>query len=115
VLHKKAGSAAPLRVFRAAMRRMIAADGLPDYHLAERAGDVVVVRPRRAPPDPAVPRPSEDALEAARALRPGDDVHALAARWQASWEARGRARLRDSDAAFLGWLRAIPLTGRAGD
>lgn len=113
VLHKKAGSAAPIRVFRAAMRRMIAADALPDYHLAERSGDIVVVRPRRAPPDPATPRPSEDALEAARALQPGADVYALVARWQASWVARGKARLGDPDAAFLGWVRALPPPDRS--
>ena len=31
VLHQKSGSAAPVRVFRAALRRMIAEDHLPDY------------------------------------------------------------------------------------
>ena len=35
LLHEKAGSDAPVRVFRAAVRRMIEADGLPDYTLLE--------------------------------------------------------------------------------
>ena len=104
VLHKKAGSAAPLRVFRAALRRMIAADGLPDYHLAEAAGDLLVVRRRRHLARPGGPALRPETLEAARAQWPGWDVHALIAEWIAVWEASGRPRLQSPDKAFLGWL-----------
>ncbi|SDY83664.1 replication initiator protein A [Citreimonas salinaria] len=109
VLHKKAGSAAPLRVFRAAIRRMIEADALPGYALAERPGDILAVT-RRAGARGAgtAPALSERALDAARILRPGADVHALAAAWRDHWETRGRARLDDPDAVFLGWLRKTP-------
>ncbi len=106
-LHKKAGSAAPLRVFRAALRRMIAADGLPEYALAEGAGDVVVVTRRRAtvvPVDPGAPRLASATLETARALAPGLDVHALEAEWLGWWVETGRVRLTDPDRAFLGWV-----------
>ena len=46
-LHKKAGSTAPLRVFRAAVRRMIEENGLPDYLLAEEEGDLIRITRRR--------------------------------------------------------------------
>ena len=48
---------------------------------------------------------SEAALDAARALAPRADVHALAAEWRGLWAARGGGRVFDPDAAFLGWLR----------
>lgn len=104
-LLKKTGSASPRRVFRAMIREIIAENRLPDYRLAEEPGDIVAVRPR----DPVeraggLPVPSPDALEAARALAPGMDVHALAADWQRFWARSGRARLSSVDAAFLGWV-----------
>lgn len=107
VLHKKAGSAAPLRVFRAAIRRMINADILPDYRMAELPGDILLIE-RRRPVQVHLPTPSEDALIEAKALHPGADVYALVARWQSSWHDRGQVALRSPDAAFLGWCRAIP-------
>lgn len=113
-LHKKAGSAAPLRVFRAALRRMIAGDHLPDYSLAEEPGDILAVT-RRRPVAEAVtedlparagtpPRPSPEALERARALIPGADVYLLEADWQLFWADTGRKPLSSPDAAFLGWV-----------
>ncbi|WP_375796940.1 replication initiator protein A [Alloyangia mangrovi] len=47
-LHKKSGSAAPLRVFRAALRKMIAEATLPDYALRELPGDLIVIERLRA-------------------------------------------------------------------
>ncbi|WOI58454.1 replication initiator protein A [Palleronia sp. LCG004] len=107
VLHLKAGSTAPIRVFRAALRRIIAEDHLPDYTLEELPGDRLRVRPRRAGPAPGTgPAPmSGDTLEAARAILPGRDVHALEAEWRAWWEASGRERLAAPERAFLGWCR----------
>ncbi len=109
VLHLKSGSASPRRVFRKMLRDMAAADALPDYHREMEEGvDVLRVRPRdhltEAAP-PVAPRPSPEALDAARALMPGRDVHALEADWRAVWAATGRRRLRSADAAFLGWVR----------
>lgn len=105
-LHKKAGSTAPVRVFRAAMRKMIAENHLPGYTLREDEGDRVTFE-RRATKASAVrgPMVSPDALEAARALVPGADVHALEAEWRAWWDATGQPRLTAPDRAFLGWIR----------
>ena len=112
-LAKKSGSASPLRVFRAMLREIIRADGLPDYSLAEEPGDMILVTPRAAgaaaviePAGPAAPPLAPDTFEAARALAPGADVYALEAQWRAWWAATGRPRLRAPDRAFLGWVKA---------
>lgn len=106
VLHHKSGSASPRRVFRAMLREMIAADGLPDYHLEEEPGDILRVTPRAQVIDPHdAPTLDPETYAAARALRPGADVYALEAEWQAWWIATGRAPLRSADKAFLGWLK----------
>jgi plasmid replication initiation protein len=105
VLHLKAGSAAPVRVFRAAIRRMIEENHLPDYSLSEREGDVLIVT-RRAKPRPMdAPILRQETLEAARALRPGADVHGLQARWVTWWDETGRTRLQSPDRAFLAWVK----------
>ncbi|MEO1362378.1 MAG: replication initiator protein A [Pseudomonadota bacterium] len=108
VLHKKSGSAAPLRVFRAAIRRMVAADLLPDYQLEEVSGDRIVVHRKDAVIEPGalgMPVLDPDTLEAARTLYPGADVYALEADWRAVWHASGRPHLSRADKAFLGWVR----------
>ncbi len=107
VLHKKSGAASPLRVFRKMIRDMIAEDHLPDYHLSEGAGDLLVVRPRRAAvaPGAGLPPLSAACLDQGRALVPGQDIHALEAAWRAHWQATGARRLRSPEGAFLGWLR----------
>jgi plasmid replication initiation protein len=105
VLAKKAGSASPLRVFRAMLRQMIAADPLPDYHLAEEPGDILRVTPRAAVLEgPEAPPLSPGALDTARDLAPGADVYALEAEWRAFWAASGRPPLRSADRAFTGWV-----------
>lgn len=105
-LHEKAGSDAPLRVFRAAVRRTIAADGLPDYEAAEVAGDIVVFSQRRLVVcDDSLPVLDTETLEAARAMAPGWDIYALEAEWRGFWVTSGRPRLSKPGKAFLGWLR----------
>ena len=104
-LLKKSGSASPRRVFRKMLRDMIAADPLPDYTLGEEPGDLIRFAPRETVVE-HIPGPllHSDTLDAARALRPGADVHALVAQWQAVWRGTGAPRLRAPDRAFLGWL-----------
>ena len=110
VLHLKSGSASPRRVFRKMMRDMIEAQPLPGYELTEEEGDVIRVRPRAAAGAQAraglldAPRLPAAALESARTLAPGRDVHALEAEWLGFWEATGRPPLRSPAAAFLGWV-----------
>ena len=106
-LHKKSGSAAPLRVFRAALRKMIATGHLPDYDLAEATGDLIVVSRRGVVLEPWTgPLLSPETLDHARGLAPGYDVHALQAEWRAWWAETGRKRLGNADAAFLAWVKA---------
>ena len=111
-LHKKAGSTAPVRVFRAALRRMIEDANLPDYDMREEPGDLVTFeRQGRVVDTGGAPLVSPDTMDAARALAPGDDVHALLAQWQAWWAGTGRKRLGNPDRAFLGWVKARPRRG----
>ncbi|WP_103336419.1 replication initiator protein A [Pseudotabrizicola formosa] len=107
VLARKSGSASPLRVFRKMMRDMIAADHLPEYHLAEEPGDIIAVRRRDmvVGPGQAGPVLKLATLESARALMPGWDIYALEADWREIWHRSGRPKLRSPDAAFLGWLK----------
>jgi plasmid replication initiation protein len=108
VLHKKSGSAAPIRVFRAALRKMIAEANLPDYVMTEVEGDKMLFSRMGAVVEPAPagsPVLSPDALDQARRLIPGADVYALEADWRAWWAATGRKPLGNADAAFLGWVK----------
>ncbi len=109
VLARKSGSASPLRVFRKMIRDMIAADALPDYHLAEAPGDIIVVRRRDVVAEPGAaasgPVLKAATIETARGLMPGWDIYALEADWREIWHRSGRPRLRSPDAAFLGWLK----------
>lgn len=108
VLARKSGSASPVRVFRKMMRDMIAADALPDYHLSEEPGDIILFRRRDVVvmPDPAGgPVLKAATLAAARQAMPGWDIYALEAEWRDMWHRSGRPRLRSPDAAFLGWLK----------
>ena len=105
-LLKKSGSGSPRRVFRAMLREIIAADHLPEYRLMEEPGDIIHFSPRAAVIEGAnTPRLKPDTLDAARALAPGGDVHALEAEWKAWWAITGRIALRSPDKAFLGWLK----------
>jgi plasmid replication initiation protein len=107
VLHKKAGSAAPLRVFRAAVRKMVLADHIPDYTLHEQPGDMFVFARRDAVVDmggQGAPSLSPDTYEQARARAPGADVYALESEWRHFWATSGRPPLRNADRAFLGWV-----------
>lgn len=109
VLAKKSGSGSPLRVFRAMLREMIAADALPDYHLTEEPGDILRVSARGVIESgeggaSAPPPLSAEVIASARALVPGADIYALEAEWRAWWVASGRPRLRSPERAFLGWV-----------
>jgi len=106
LLHQKAGSEAPVRVFRAAIRKMIAADGLPDYSLAEEPGDIIRVS-RRSPlvDEGSGPLFGPEVLDEVRRLAPGWDAYALEAEWQGFWASTGRPRLRSPAKAYLAWVK----------
>lgn len=103
VLHRKAGSTAPRRVFRAALRKMISDANLPDYALTEEAGDLVrVTRAGRA--EDRAPLFGAEVIERAKNAAPGQDVYALEQEWRGWWIETGRPRLSAPDRAFLAWL-----------
>ena len=103
VLLKKTGSNSPRRVFRAMVRDIIQADGLPDYRLSEEPGDMIIVtRKDDVFEDTGHVILKPETLETARTLVPGADIYALEAEWRSL--AR-RKPPRDPDAAFLGWVR----------
>lgn len=108
-LHKKSGSAAPLRVFRAALRKMIEDAGLPDYRMCEEPGDVIRFSRTGVVEDEntadLLPRFGPEVLDAARLLAPGADVYALEAEWRAWWIETGRPRLTSAESAFLAWVK----------
>ncbi|MGY9045544.1 hypothetical protein P775_06765 [Puniceibacterium antarcticum] len=113
VLHKKSGSTAPVRVFRAAIRRMIQDAHLPDYTMTEKDGDLILFERAGAVTETrGAPVLKPDTLEAARELAPGADVYMLQAVWQEWWVNTGRPRLGNADAAFLGWVRAREKSSR---
>jgi hypothetical protein len=107
-LLKKSGSASPRRVFRKMIRDMITAQPLPDYAMEELPGDLIRFSQKHAVTEPGAldaPILKPATLERARDLMPGADVYALEAEWRAMWARSGRPRLRQADAAFLGWVK----------
>jgi plasmid replication initiation protein len=105
VLHKKSGSTAPIRVFRAAIRRMIENDHLPEYTMSEDPGDVIAFARRTHVVDTSEIFLTPETLDTARALMPGADIYALEAQWRAWWDITGRPVLKAPDKAFLGWVQ----------
>ena len=90
------------------IRDMIAAQPLPDYTLEELPGDLIRFSQKNAvvsSMDAGAPMLKPQTLEAARDLMPGADVYALEADWRAMWARSGSPRLRQADAAFLGWVK----------
>lgn len=107
-LLKKSGSASPRRVFRKMVRDMIEAQPLPDYAMEELPGDLIRFSQKHAVTEPGAldaPVLKATTLERARDLMPGADVYGLEAEWRAMWARSGRPRLRQADAAFLGWVK----------
>jgi plasmid replication initiation protein len=104
VLHRKAGSTAPRRVFRAAVRKMIAEGKLPDYQMTEEPGDLIRVT-RVGVVEDCAPLFGAEVVERAKEVAPGQDVYALEQEWRAWWIETGRPHLTAPDRAFLGWLK----------
>lgn len=105
VLHRKCGSDAPIRVFRAAIRRIAAADRLPDYRLEEEEGDMIRVLRLGLVEEAGAPLFGPATIDRLRELGPGHDPYALLAEWQGFWAATGRPALRAPEAALLAWAR----------
>jgi len=111
LLQQKAGSDAPLRVFRAAVRRIIADGRLPEYDLALGADDILTVTRQRlteaegSASGATGPLFGAATLDAVRALAPGWDAYALEAEWRGFWIATGRPALRAPERAYLAWVR----------
>jgi hypothetical protein len=108
-LLKKTGSTSPRRVFRKMIRDIAAEDRLPDYTLALLEGDVVRVRVRAMAGALAAgegPRLGPEIHDQVRTAAPGLDPYFLEAEWRRFWQASGRPRLMNPEAAFLAFVRA---------
>lgn len=103
VLHRKSGSASPLRVFRKMIRDMAGKDLLPEYSLSVEPGDLVLFTLRGGVIEAEGPLLSAEAIEAARALAPDWDIYALEADWRRYWEVSGRPHLRSPAKAFAAY------------
>lgn len=105
-LHKKAGSTSPRRVFRKMIRDMVQEDRLPDYTLTLAEGDMVWVRARSVVIEGNGPRLGPEVYDRLRAVAPGYDPYWLEAEWLRHWQASGRPRLRQPEAALVAFARS---------
>lgn len=110
-LQGKTGSSAPLKKFRMNLREIINADVTPFYQFELNSNDLVIVRPRKAPPvklSPNLTIPSW-ADEKAReiAIAKGWDYHALKSKWMAfaKEEADKGNPAKSAGASFLGYCK----------
>lgn len=109
-LQKKVGSNSPLKKFRFFLREIIEDGHIPDYDLALDGDRIVMARKDRTRAISSLPlfeaslTVSEAAMERARRVAPGYDIHALKADWRAFAMEQG-ALPRDADAAFIGFCR----------
>jgi hypothetical protein len=91
------------------IRDIAAEDRLPDYTLALLEGDVVRVRVRAMAGALAAgegPRLGPQIHDQVRTAAPGLDPYFLEAEWRRFWQASGRPRLMNPEAAFLAFVRA---------
>jgi hypothetical protein len=110
-LHIKCGSQSTLKEFRRLVQAIIDDDSkhdhMPDYNFRIE-GDLVVFKPKGGAMTPALPglflTLKTDTYEAARALAPGWDVHALEAEWR-DWVVKKEIKPRTPDAHFLAFCK----------
>lgn len=115
-VQKKCGSQSTAKEFKRLLKTIVEQNELhghfPDYniHLDENV-DLVIFTPRTLRPTSVefaqFPFISENALEKARKVAPGYDIYALKDDYLAFWDEKGRQKLANPDAAFLGWCKKM--------
>lgn len=105
ILHKKIGTTAPLRKLRAAVKKIIETDHLPDYTL-DMAEDVITVRRRKAASNASLDLLffTPEIFEKAKAVAPGLDIYYLEQEFR-NWIA-AKPHPKNPDAAFIGFCKA---------
>ena len=111
MLLKKTGSQTSLKKFRQLLKPIMEADHLPDYTLAyeDEKGEMILVR--RRPKTASLGQMQflhlmGDTMIRARKLANGLDVYALEQQWKAKAQ-ESNEKIRDPDAAFLGFVKAV--------
>lgn len=113
-LHKKLGTTSSLKLFRNRTKEgLIEHNHLPDYRVSMK-GDVVTFTNRKPQKSHTTKKKSsdsyslklrQDTYEKAKKAAPGYDVYALEQEWRDFWEKSGSPKLKNSDAAFIGFCK----------
>ena len=114
-LLKKSGSQSSLKLFRQMVKNIAQHNHLPDYHLVfDDERDMVLFTnrdgkwvDRSLPSDgETLPPLPEKAYEDGRAAAPGYDIYALERDWRDYWARKGKPRIDNPAAAFVGFCQA---------
>lgn len=115
LLKKKCGSASEDYEFRRLVTIICNEDAshghMPDYAIAFNGSNVKftnrkTVKPLPSPEETTFPRLDPETYHDARIVAPGYDVHWLEKEWQSFWMDSGRPKLKDAEAAFIGFCKS---------
>jgi plasmid replication initiation protein len=113
-LLKKSGSQSSIKRFRQHVKHIAEHDHLPDYRLAfDEERDLVMFYNRDGkwverplPSDgETLPTLPPEAYEEGRAAAPGYDIYALERDWREWWASKGKQKVDNPAAAFVGFCR----------
>lgn len=107
-LHKKSGSKSPLKHFRGHIKEVCVTDHLPDYKITyEREKDKVTFTNRMNQKHITFKKPHlhSETYEKAKKYVGNNDVYAWEQEWLIFWEETGCPKLKNPDAAFIGFCK----------
>ncbi|MCK5867379.1 MAG: replication initiator protein A, partial [Mycoplasmataceae bacterium] len=111
-LHKKVGSASPLKKFKLVLKHIIDHDHLPDYQIALEQDNVVFYyngfkEKITVSKDIKQTILKPDTIEKAKKiLKQQYDVYALEFEWKCWWEDCGKPELKSQDGAFINFCKS---------
>lgn len=111
-LWKKSGSSGSLKQFRSAIKKVVVTNHLPDYHISfNEEKDQVTFTERGSlsswkDGDDCPYVLDGDAYDGARRVAPEWCPRTLEKEWRANWARKGREKLYDPTAAYIGFCKA---------